>query len=380
MLCFAILYWKAIESITLDHGNDLWQFELSEEEWAIAQEVCDVLNVCDVAVWLCMYVQVDNLLTMWTLHRSWRMQPSTSLVECPTYPLWFWQWIILTLSSQMQLCPAARIIWLFALPLRLPSAHSTSTILLLISPSVIGLPWVSLYFVFYLTMNDLSVLVLHPHHKLAYFEAAGWDQHWIDMAKDLVQEQFESQYAMLPATEDECHGNLESGASHLKSPVSCICHLLYLHSDSLTRFKVLKTSLIIPHLLLPSRGVPSSMNLHCTSAPTQKMFKMQFNGGMRNGRPIHAFTAWCLTISQFQVCDLPWLDCIVVDYLIFVKQLLLMLSASSVVGNLSFLIHKADCPLPQYMPFCALVLGACLDWFGTRMLRWLLNWMKLICR
>jgi len=55
MLCFAILYWKAIESITSDHGNDLWQFKLSEEEWAIAQEVCDVLKVHDMGVWLCTY-------------------------------------------------------------------------------------------------------------------------------------------------------------------------------------------------------------------------------------------------------------------------------------------------------------------------------------
>jgi hypothetical protein len=153
-----------------------------------------------------------------------------------------------------------------------------------------------------------------------------------------------------------------------------------LNSDSLTRFKVIKTSLIIYHLSLPSRGVPSLMNLHCTSAPTRKMFKMQFNGGMRNGRPIHAFTAWHLTISQFQVCDLPRSCCIVIDYLIFVKQLLLMSSASSVMGDLSFLIHEADCPLPQHMPFCALVLGASWDWFGTRMLRQLLNWMKLTCR
>jgi len=55
MLCFAILYWKAIESITSDCGNDLWQFELSEEEWAIVQEVCDVLKICDMGVWLCTY-------------------------------------------------------------------------------------------------------------------------------------------------------------------------------------------------------------------------------------------------------------------------------------------------------------------------------------
>jgi hypothetical protein len=60
MLCFAILYRKAIENITSDRRNDLQQFELSEEEWAIVQEVCDVLKVRDVAVWLCMSTFADN--------------------------------------------------------------------------------------------------------------------------------------------------------------------------------------------------------------------------------------------------------------------------------------------------------------------------------
>jgi hypothetical protein len=36
-----------------------------------------------------------------------------------------------------------------------------------------------------------TFLVLHPRHKLAYFKAAGWDQDWINTAKDLVRDQFE---------------------------------------------------------------------------------------------------------------------------------------------------------------------------------------------
>jgi hypothetical protein len=55
MLSFTILYQKAIENVTSDRRNDLRQFELSEEEWAIAQEVCDTLKVRDVAVWLFYY-------------------------------------------------------------------------------------------------------------------------------------------------------------------------------------------------------------------------------------------------------------------------------------------------------------------------------------
>ena len=39
MLCFAIQYRKAIEDMTSDWTNDLRQFELVEEEWAIAEEL-----------------------------------------------------------------------------------------------------------------------------------------------------------------------------------------------------------------------------------------------------------------------------------------------------------------------------------------------------
>ena len=45
MLDFAIRYQKAIKSITSDRKNDLRQFEMSEEEWAIADELREVLKV-----------------------------------------------------------------------------------------------------------------------------------------------------------------------------------------------------------------------------------------------------------------------------------------------------------------------------------------------
>ena len=47
MLAFAIEYRKAIEKITSDRRNDLQQFELSGEEWVIAEELRDILKVRD---------------------------------------------------------------------------------------------------------------------------------------------------------------------------------------------------------------------------------------------------------------------------------------------------------------------------------------------
>ena len=38
-------------------------------------------------------------------------------------------------------------------------------------------------------------LVLHPKHKLKYFEKQGWDDTWIATAKDIVKEEFRKNYA-----------------------------------------------------------------------------------------------------------------------------------------------------------------------------------------
>ena len=36
--------------------------------------------------------------------------------------------------------------------------------------------------------------VLHPCHKLAYFKTAGWEQEWIETARELVCDAFEQSY------------------------------------------------------------------------------------------------------------------------------------------------------------------------------------------
>ncbi|KAF8238114.1 hypothetical protein L208DRAFT_1243896, partial [Tricholoma matsutake] len=39
MLSFAVKYWGAIEQMTPEHKNNLRQYELAEEEWAIVREL-----------------------------------------------------------------------------------------------------------------------------------------------------------------------------------------------------------------------------------------------------------------------------------------------------------------------------------------------------
>jgi hypothetical protein len=36
--------------------------------------------------------------------------------------------------------------------------------------------------------------VLHPKYKLAYFQKAQWEQEWIDTAKDMLRDEWETTY------------------------------------------------------------------------------------------------------------------------------------------------------------------------------------------
>ena len=45
MLVFALEYRDTLDVITGDHDMKLRQFEMDDEEWAIAQQLCEVLKV-----------------------------------------------------------------------------------------------------------------------------------------------------------------------------------------------------------------------------------------------------------------------------------------------------------------------------------------------
>jgi len=49
----------------------------------------------------------------------------------------------------------------------------------------------------------ISILVLHPSHKLAYFKTASWDDEWIDAAEEIVRAEFERAYKVINEQEDE---------------------------------------------------------------------------------------------------------------------------------------------------------------------------------
>lgn len=58
---------------------------------------------------------------------------------------------------------------------------------------------------FYLLTTSITnfFLVLHPRHKLKYFENAGWKKDWIDSARGIVRDEFDRTYAFMDIEVDE---------------------------------------------------------------------------------------------------------------------------------------------------------------------------------
>jgi hypothetical protein len=42
--------------------------------------------------------------------------------------------------------------------------------------------------------TDSVYLILHPYHKLSYFQHAGWTPEWIVSEKKIVQDEFDHSY------------------------------------------------------------------------------------------------------------------------------------------------------------------------------------------
>jgi hypothetical protein len=75
MLDFAVNHRKALDLLTQDRANGLREYELSESDWRIAQQLRDVLKVRALSsiVSLCSH----------SFSRSSKMRRSSSLVEHP---------------------------------------------------------------------------------------------------------------------------------------------------------------------------------------------------------------------------------------------------------------------------------------------------------
>jgi hypothetical protein len=61
-------------------------------------------------------------------------------------------------------------------------------------------------------------VVLHPRHKLKYFEQAGWEPEWIAAAKDIIRAEFDRSYAVQPGNvEEDQDGDIEMSEKRSKN-------------------------------------------------------------------------------------------------------------------------------------------------------------------
>jgi hypothetical protein len=126
----------------------------------------------------------------------------------------------------------------------------------------IGLQWVRLPLPFSSLRNsDYFLLVLHPRHKLAYFETTGWSEEWIETAKSLVRERFDMKYAS-HVTAERGGEERESGENlSVQKSVRYPLSIAVNHKLQPFELRVLKTySIIFPFLPRYPGPLPSLMN------------------------------------------------------------------------------------------------------------------------
>ncbi|KAG1783140.1 hypothetical protein EV702DRAFT_959578, partial [Suillus placidus] len=167
---------------------ELQKFELDENEWEIARQLCDILKVLKDA----------------TLFFS-RSTPDLATV-----------------------IPAMDLI-----DERL-TTYSHDTKFLLSIHSAVGLAKKTLDR-YYQLMDKSEVyriaMVLHPHHKLSYFKSAGWEDGWIKIAEDLIRNEFE-QSSLNMEIRDDADSKVEANVPPAVD-ISCLVYYLSLSFLSL---------------------------------------------------------------------------------------------------------------------------------------------------
>lgn len=58
--------------------------------------------------------------------------------------------------------------------------------------------FIILLFIYFI---QVSGTVLHPRHKLHYFEKAGWEESWIKTSREIVRTEFDQTYAFMDVEE-----------------------------------------------------------------------------------------------------------------------------------------------------------------------------------
>ena len=193
MVQFATEYRSALDIMTADRDMNLRRFELSEKEWGMATELCDVLQVSFPYLFLCIFLiySLYQIFKHGTLYFS-RDSPNISSVIPAMDHI---EEYLATACQNIKLSKAIRA----ALALgkeTLNRYYNKTDHSDVYRIAMGGFFYSSFYFILF-----KSPTVLHPCHKLQYFEKAGWEDAWIQTSREIVRTEFDQTYAFMDVEE-----------------------------------------------------------------------------------------------------------------------------------------------------------------------------------
>ena len=205
MLSFVLKYRVAVESMTQRWDLGLHRYDLDANEWQLAQQLKDVLMVrCCHPRWMLAYLTsclpvtpLSSLLCLCILTDILQqtLKEATLFFSCSTPNLATMipamdhiDNVLASFTWDMEYNEAIRegislarntLNWYYSL--------TDSSEVYWISMSKYIEPFEVIYW---------QNAVLHPWHKLAYFRNAGWTTDWIQVAEDLIHEEYECYMAI----------------------------------------------------------------------------------------------------------------------------------------------------------------------------------------
>lgn len=199
MLVFALEYRTAIDAMSADKANKLRKFELSESEWKIVQQLCDVLKVSLSLSRgsLCFsphHHVIPQVLKDATLFFS-RSSSNLAMV-IPAMDVIHKRFTAASINRNLDPAIQASIKTATKTLNRYYSLTDSSEVYRIAMSMVIS--QLSVLF-----LTSFALPVLHPRHKLHYFKEAGWSAEWIKTAEDLLRTEYARSYAPRVGDEDD---------------------------------------------------------------------------------------------------------------------------------------------------------------------------------
>ena len=202
MLEFSLEYQKAINDIAGNKTANLRKYEMSENEWRIAEQLCDTLKVHVDAV-----QTGTNLRCFGQIFKDATLFFSRSTPNLAT--------VILAIDHIDKMLTSQSINPKFEPSIRAALGLAKMTLNRYYSVTdhsdvyCIAMGMSPLSFDWYISSINYYI-VLHPRHKLQYFKAAGWEQDWINTAEEIVRNDFELRYATSPVICEESEASQPS--------------------------------------------------------------------------------------------------------------------------------------------------------------------------